>query len=568
MSQIDPIAASARAARPAPMSGSAPVVELIGAGKVFGTGQTSLTAVDGIDLSIAPGEFVSLIGPSGCGKSTLLRLIGDLTAATAGTVRVNGKTAAEARRGREYGIVFQAPVLFDWRTVDRNVELPLEIMGVARAERRERAAQMLSLVELGEFAHKYPWQLSGGMQQRVAIARALSIDPKLLLMDEPFGALDEMTRERMNLEVMRIWRTTQTTVVFVTHSIPEAVFLSTRVVVMSARPGRITRVVDVDLPQPRTFETRETEGYFQARDRGARGAAPAARGRRRRARHGSHEPDPRRGVRVTAAALARSGPSAWSRRLHDALPIVTVFVVVVVSWEFSLQALGVKQFLMPRPSVIATALVDQWTTLSRGTSYTATESIGGLLIGTLLGIGAAFATSRWTSARQALLPVAITANSIPIIALAPLTNIWFGSDNQVSRMAIVAVMVFFPVMVNVVRGLTEVDPAALELMQASAASSWQVLAKVRIPNALPFVFTGLKVSTTLSVIGAVVGEYFGGPQYALGVYIKSEAYVFRYMNAWAAIIIASLLGIGLYVAVVVLERLVLPWHASNRRALT
>jgi NitT/TauT family transport system ATP-binding protein len=241
------------------------VVELIGATKTFGTKSAgaSTVALEAIDLTIRAGEFVSLIGPSGCGKSTLLRLIGDLIPATSGEVRVNGKPAAQARRGREYGIVFQAPVLMDWRTIDRNVELPLEISGVAKAERRARAAKMLELVELQEFGDRYPWQLSGGMQQRVAIARALAIDPALLLMDEPFGALDEMTRERLNLELMGIWRRTGTTIVFVTHSIPEAVFLSSRVVVMSARPGRVTRIVDIDLPHPRTADTRTLERYFE-----------------------------------------------------------------------------------------------------------------------------------------------------------------------------------------------------------------------------------------------------------------------------------------------------------------
>ena len=239
------------------------VVEIDGAGKVFATEAATVTALEGIDLTIGPGEFVSLIGPSGCGKSTLLRLIGDLIPASSGSVRVNGKPAAQARRGREYGIVFQAPVLMDWRTVERNVELPLEIMGLGRAERRRRSTEMLGLVELGEFARRYPWQLSGGMQQRVAIARALAFDPRLLLMDEPFGALDEMTRERMNLELMGIWARTGTTVVFVTHSIPEAVFLSTRVAVMSTRPGRITDLIDIDLPSPRTAATRDLERYFE-----------------------------------------------------------------------------------------------------------------------------------------------------------------------------------------------------------------------------------------------------------------------------------------------------------------
>ena len=244
-------------------SDASPVVEIRGVGKEFGEAGDRLVALQDIDLTILAGEFVSLIGPSGCGKSTLLRLIGDLTSPTSGTVTVNGRSARQARLGREYGMVFQAPVLMDWRTVQKNVELPLEVMGYDRAQRQARSKAMLELVELGDFGQTHPWQLSGGMQQRVAIARALAFDPKLLLMDEPFGALDEMTRERMNLELMRIWRQTGTTIIFVTHSIPEAVFLSTRVVVMSARPGQISRIVDIDLPQPRTVETREQERYFE-----------------------------------------------------------------------------------------------------------------------------------------------------------------------------------------------------------------------------------------------------------------------------------------------------------------
>jgi NitT/TauT family transport system ATP-binding protein len=237
------------------------VVEVKGLTKQFGRGGT--TALQGIDLAIEEREFVSLIGPSGCGKSTLLRIIGDLIQPTSGSVVVNGKSARQARIDRDYGIVFQDPVLYDWRTVAKNIALPLELARWDRRRRAERVRAMLELVELQGFEGHHPWQLSGGMQQRVSIARALSFDPALLLMDEPFGALDEMTRERLNMELLRIWEASGSTIVFVTHSIAEAVFLSTRVVVMSARPGRISDLIPIDLPQPRTGATREEPRFFE-----------------------------------------------------------------------------------------------------------------------------------------------------------------------------------------------------------------------------------------------------------------------------------------------------------------
>ncbi len=236
------------------------VVDAHSVGKVFGKGEGRVEALRDISMQIEAGEFVSLIGPSGCGKSTLLRLVGDLTTPTSGEIEINGKPPRRARLDRDYGIVFQKATLLDWRTVRKNVELPLEIMDVD--DRAKIADEMLSLVQLGDFGDHYPWQLSGGMQQRVAIARALTFNPSLLLMDEPFGALDEMTRELMQQEVLRIWHETDTTVVFVTHSIPEAVFLSTRVVVMSPRPGRISDVVETNLPQPRDEDTREAQAYY------------------------------------------------------------------------------------------------------------------------------------------------------------------------------------------------------------------------------------------------------------------------------------------------------------------
>ncbi|MGD0430788.1 MAG: ABC transporter ATP-binding protein [Acetobacteraceae bacterium] len=238
------------------------VIEAHDLGVTFTADSQTTVALTGVTLSVHQGEFVSLIGPSGCGKTTLLRLIADLEQASTGTLVVNGLTPEEARKRRAYGYVFQAPALYPWRNVARNVMLPLEVMGLPRAERQARAARVLNLVGLSEFRGRFPWQLSGGMQQRVSIARALSFEPTLLLMDEPFGALDEITRDGLTLHLHELWRRTSLTAMFVTHSVLEAVFLSTRIVVMSSRPGRVVSVIDSDLPRERDLDVRETPEFL------------------------------------------------------------------------------------------------------------------------------------------------------------------------------------------------------------------------------------------------------------------------------------------------------------------
>ena len=243
-----------------------------------------------------------------------------------------------------------------------------------------------------------------------------------------------------------------------------------------------------------------------------------------------------------------------------------MFAVVVAIWELSLLALNVQSFLVPRPSVIAGSLASEWDTLAKGLVYTGGEAIGGLVIGVAIGTLAGMATARWATARELLLPVAIGASTIPIIAFAPITKNWFGYDNPVSRVTIVALMVFFPVMVNTIRGLTNVDPGALELMRSYAAGDGRVLRSLRVPNALPYWFTALKIATTLSVIGAVVGEFFGGPLYSLGIYITLETGHSRYPTAWAGIVVACVLGIALYLAVVAAELIVMPWRLARETA--
>ena len=242
-------------------------VSVRGVSLTFQTADGEVQALSDVHLDIAEGDFVSFIGPSGCGKTTLLRVIADLEQPTAGNVSVNGVSPEQARLQRHFGYIFQAAALYPWRTIERNVALPLEIMGYDAAERKKRVAHYLKLVNLSGFERKFPWQLSGGMQQRASIARALSFDPDLLLMDEPFGALDEIVRDHLNEQLLRLWNQTRKTVVFVTHSIPEAVFLSTKIVVMSPRPGRIIDVITCDFPRDRTLEIRETPEFIKIAQR-------------------------------------------------------------------------------------------------------------------------------------------------------------------------------------------------------------------------------------------------------------------------------------------------------------
>ncbi|WEK51723.1 MAG: ABC transporter ATP-binding protein [Candidatus Kaistia colombiensis] len=242
---------------------AASVIDIRGLSLTFETNDGPVQALSNIDLDVKRGEFVSFIGPSGCGKTTLLRVIADLEQPTGGSITVNGVSPEEARQARAYGYVFQAAALYPWRTIARNVALPLEIMGLSKAERERRIADNLALVNLSGFEKKYPWQLSGGMQQRASIARALAVEPELLLMDEPFGALDEIVRDHLNEQLLKLWAKTQKTVVFVTHSIPEAVFLSTKIVVMSPRPGRVTDIIDCGFPRDRTLDIRETPEFLE-----------------------------------------------------------------------------------------------------------------------------------------------------------------------------------------------------------------------------------------------------------------------------------------------------------------
>ncbi len=272
--------------------------------------------------------------------------------------------------------------------------------------------------------------------------------------------------------------------------------------------------------------------------------------------------------REPAGGRRADAAGRWVRRIRYYLPAVLVFVAGIAAWELIVGGLGLQAFILPRPSAIVTALVQNLSSTRFGliasAQATLFEALGGLVIGTTVGVVVAFATARWATARGVLLPLAVAANAVPIIAFAPLMNNWFGLENPLSKMMMAAVLVFFPVMANVTRGLVQVEPAALELMRSTAASEWQVLRKVRIPNALPYFFTAMKLATTLSLIGAIVGEYFGGSTRVLGRIIVESAAALRFDITWAAILLAATTGIVFYLVIVGLERVVIPWHASQR----
>ena len=516
-------------------------VTVSGVDKTFDTRSGQVPALQSIDLTVAAGEFVSLIGPSGCGKSTLMRLIADLDQPTAGTVRVFGKTASQARRDQDYGIAFQQAGLLPWRTVSGNIELPLELHGTGGRERKARVAELVELVGLTDFADRYPDQLSGGMQQRVAIARSLAEKPSLLLMDEPFGALDEMTRERMQSELVRICAETKAAVVFVTHSIPEAVFLSDRVAVMSPRPGRIQQIIPMRLgPGAHRGAAR---GPFLLRHGHRRSGSPASwlAGDHRPARSGH--------------PLMRTMSPAAEGTTRIVAPVVAG-ALVLGTWQLLVTVGGVDDYLLPSPASIIEQIVQFWPSMLSAAATTGLNALIGLIIGSTLGILLALVAVVSRSIDGMGAPIVAALAVIPIVALAPVLNTMFGADSQFGRQAIAALASFVPVFINSLRGLRQTLPVHRDLMRSYNARRGQVMRAVTLPTATPFVFTGIRIASSLAVISALVAEYFGGPRGGLGGLISTSAASSAYARAWAYVVAAIVLGLAFYLVTLALERLV------------
>ena len=536
------------------------LIEIKGVGKVFETEEGSVRALKDVSFNVREGEFLSIIGPSGCGKTTLLRIIGGLVEQTEGEIVFKKGTIEDLHRN--CGFVFQDPTLLPWRDVLGNILLPLEVArggkrdkgegNSEKDEEKKKVKELLAMVELEGFEHFYPRELSGGMKQRVAIARALAQDPLILLMDEPFGALDEMTRGRMNFELLRIWKETGKTVIFVTHSIPEAVLLSERVVVLSERPGTVKDIIDIkfDERNPSIIETEEFNKYVQ-KVRKALGAYTDGK--------------------IHIGADLKREDVRPVRKFEDFVPVpkftpflyimyIFVFLLFISAWKAVTFIFRIPPFLLPPPEDVFREYV---TLLVNGlllvhTYVTLYETITGFLAGSAIGMLLGYPLAKSRRLERILSPYIVAAQTAPKIALAPLIVIWLGFGIA-SKFFLVALIVFFPIFVNMITGVRSVDRNLLELMKSTGASKFDIFWKIEIPSSLPMLFAGYKTGITLAVIGAVVGEFVGANA-GLGYLTIYAAGLMDTTQVFVAIFQLTLLGISLYALISFIEKKLMPWY--------
>ncbi len=486
-------------------------------------------ALAGCSLEIAAGSFTVIIGPNGCGKSTLLRLIAGLLQPTAGAVAVDGRAPLPGD-GR-VGLAFQQPRLIPWRTTLDNVALPLELAGVPMADRRARASGALDRVGLGAAATLRPRELSGGMAQRAALARALIADPPVLLLDEPFSSLDALTRETFDSELQRLWIERQRTVIFVTHSVSEAIALADRVVVMTPRPGRVARVVEVDLPRPRPAELLGDRRASELAARGARGADGGSRDR--------------------AAAMGRAG-GGGVRRIGAGILSLAVFLAI---WKLVTVIGGYPDYILPPPEAVAER---GWRAIGTGilwehTAVTLLEIVLGFAVGAAAAVVTGTALGKSLLIERVLSPYIVAAQAVPILALAPLLDIWFGGG-LLARVVICALIVFFPIAIATMVGIRSTDPLLTEMLRSLGATDTQRTRMLEIPSALPVIFGGLRVGVTLAVIGAVVAEWAGAST-GLGVLINiANQGLFDTPLMFVALATLAIIGLVFYGLVVLVER--------------
>jgi NitT/TauT family transport system permease protein len=497
-----------------PTASSPPLVALRGIGKAFANGTRALA---GFDLDVREGEFVALLGPSGCGKSTALRIVAGLSEPSAGIVDwAPDKPTAPPNRNR-IGFVFQEPTLMPWENVFCNVLLPLSLKRLPTAISYRKVISALDNVGLANAAYNYPRELSGGMRMRASIARALVTEPQLLLMDEPFAALDEITRFKLNDDLLAMWQALRTTVVFVTHSVFESVYLANRVVVMAARPGRVFTEVAIDAPYPRD------------------------------------------NFRTSAAYADLCGEGA----LRILLPII-VLALVLAAWEATVSLAGVPPYVLPAPSLILKTLVDDWPLLSHSLAVTLTTTLEGFLLAAVGGIALAILFNLSRLVEFSFYPYAVILQVTPIIAIAPLLLVYL--PQQVAVLACAWIVAFFPVLANTTLGLNSVDRNLADLFRLNGASPDQVLLRLKLPSAMPYILGGLRIAGGLSLIGAVVAEIAAGSAGAasgLAFRIVESGYRLNIPRMFAALLLLSIAGIVIFYVLALVNYLFLRrWHES------
>lgn len=540
------------------MSGNE-LIEVKDIGMTFEAEKNPVRALQDVSFNMKEGEFLSIIGPSGCGKTTLLRIIGGLIKQTDGEVIFKKGTVEEMHKNS--GFVFQDPTLLPWRKVLGNTLLPLEVAKKdSDAEGEERVKKLLAMVDLTGFENSYPDELSGGMKQRVAIARALAQDPLVLLMDEPFGALDEITRGRMNFELLRIWKETGKTVVFVTHSIPEAVLLSDRVVILSERPGIVKEVLDIKLKRERDTNIIETEEFSKYVQKVRKALGAYTNGRihiNAKTAKGEEVKPPKR--------LENFIPTPKISSLTLYAMYIIVFVLTIGIWKGLTSLFHIPSFLLPPPEDVFFEYLSLLMNglLLKHTYVTLYETITGFLAGAAIGMCLGYPLAKSRKIERILSPYIVAAQTAPKIALAPLIVIWLGFGLS-SKSFLVALIVFFPIFVNMIAGMRSVDRNLLELMKSTGASKFDIFKKIEMPSSLPMLFAGFKTGITLAVIGAVVGEFVGANAglgyltiYAAGLMDTSQVFV--------AILQLTVLGIVLYALVSFIGKKLMPWHEVEKK---
>ena len=523
------------------------IIEINGLGKIF-DGIKPVRALTDVNLKIIEGEFISIVGPSGCGKSTLLRIIAGFESVSEGSILFAGKTDDNLNTG----FVFQDSNLLPWRTVIDNIVLALELRKKNPGEYYEKARDLLEMVELTGYENFYPKDLSGGMRQRVGIARSLIHDPVVLLMDEPFSALDEITRTKMNLELRHIWQKTGKTIIYVTHDIDEAVFLSNRVVVISPQPGNIKKVIDIKLPPERDIGTKDTEQFIKHRIEV------------REALSSVNETPP---SEIKKIETKSRHPVAAFFTNHDRLKYylmyALVFALFIGLWEFFIYLFDIPTFLVPAPEEVFAEYLRLLTsgTLMKHTIVTLKETLLGFAAGSILGIGIGYLLAKSRKVERIFSPYVVAAQTAPKIAIAPLIVIWFGFGIT-SKIILVMLIVFFPILINTMLGIKSVDENQIELFKSTHASKLQMFTKLELPSALPVIFAGFKTGITLAVIGAVVGEFVGANA-GLGYLTIYASGLMDTSQVFAAIIQLTLLGVVLYALISVIGARLMPWRAEE-----